>query len=578
VLLHSSCLPNKRRKRCGRAVLAHWYLLSHLCLPLLPCAPLCLAQIFRAASSALDPDALQKLLDDKAHVFQPVPPGLPPERGSGHVIPTVPNMPPPFKRPYRMTPQEKEEVQRQVTDLLQRGLIEPSVSPYGAPVLFVQKKDGSLRMCIDYRQLNKLTIRDRFPLPHIQDLLDQVSQSTIFSSLDLQTGYNQIRIADSDVEKTAFTTPYGHFQFKVLSFGLTNAPATFQRLMHRIFAPYIGKFVLVYLDDVLIMSKAPEEHLTHLRLVLEVLEKQQLYAKLSKCEFGKTTLKFLGHVVSAGTVSADPDKIKVLQNWDVPRSLQQLRSFLGLANYFRRFVPNYSTLAAPLTALTAYKVVFTWQDWPPAELAAFNALKHALVSPPVPLPDSDKPFVIQADASNVGCGATLMQDDKVVAYMSRKWDSAQSNWSAGEQELFALICALREWRCYVDRACVTLHHPLVWLTSQAHLSSKQTRWMEFLARFDFELEYVRGVDNAAADSLSRNPAFTAALISASISSVLTRSRSRAVTTSPLEGGEQSQSPHCTRETDCAAPTSGLAAPQERAGLYLLPRELSLLLI
>jgi hypothetical protein len=184
-------------------------------------------------------------------------------------------------------------------------LIEPSASPYASPVLLVTKKDGSMRMCIDYRALNKVTVHDRFPLPRSDTLLNDLAPFTIFSSLDLQSGYNQIRIDDADVDKTAFITPLGHYQFRVLSFGLSNAPATFQRLMNKIFAPYIGKFVHVYLDDIIIMSRSPEEHLTQLRLVLDLLDKHKLYAKLSKGEFGQTSIKFLGHIVGAGTVSVD---------------------------------------------------------------------------------------------------------------------------------------------------------------------------------------------------------------------------------------------------------------------------------
>jgi hypothetical protein len=364
-----------------------------------------------------------------------------------------------------------------------------------------------------------------------------LAQCSVFSSLDLQSGYNQIRITDSDVEKTAFSTPFGHFQFKVLCFGLTNAPATFQRLMNRIFGPYLGKFVLVYLDDILIMSRTPEEHLTHLRLVLDILRQHKLYAKLSKCEFGRSHLKFLGHVVGAGTVSVDPAKMKVLEDWPWPRSITELRGFLGLANYFRRFVRNYSIIAAPLTSITSEQAQYNFAAWKPAEVQAFERVKRALTTAPVlALPDLGAPFTIMSDASNLGCGAVLLQNGRAVAFTSRKFIPAERNYTTGEQELLGLITALKEWRCYVEGSTVTLltdHHPLVYLQTQATLSRRQTRWMEFLSRFNYEIVYQRGVDNSVADPLSRHPSFSA------VTAVMTRSRTRGG--SPSGGGEATQS-------------------------------------
>ena len=276
----------------------------------------------------------------------------------------------------------------------------------------MQKKDGTLRMCIDYRALNKVTVKDRYPLPNIQDLIDRLHGKQIFSSLDLQSGYHQIRIADEDVPKTAFLTPMGQYQFKVLSFGLTNAPAIFQRVMNSVFAPYLGKFVLVYLDDILVMSSTPKEHIEHLRLVFETLRKHRLYAKLKKCEFNRAELKFLGHIVGRDGVAPDPAKVEVVQKWPVPKSVKELRGFLGLANYFRKFIPHYSTIASPLTALTSDSTAeaYNWSQWGERELRSFNRLKQALTSAPVlALPDREDEFEVHSDASLVGTGAVLMQ-------------------------------------------------------------------------------------------------------------------------------------------------------------------------
>ncbi|KAJ9518739.1 hypothetical protein QJQ45_026002 [Haematococcus lacustris] len=246
--------------------------------------------------------ALNALLDEYADVFAPIT-SLPPERPVGHAIPLVPDARPSVVPQYRMSQEEHAELKKQVQDLLAKGMIEPSSSPFAAPILFVKKKSGELRMCLDYRQLNKITIRDQYPLPRIDDLFDKLSGCTVFSSLDLQAGYNQIRITPEDVPKTAFRTPDGHYQFKVLSFGLCNAPATFQRVMNDAFAPVLNQCALVYLDDILVMSKSVDEHLKHLRKVFDLLRLNKLYAKQSKCEFMRTTLKFLGHVIFAGAIA-----------------------------------------------------------------------------------------------------------------------------------------------------------------------------------------------------------------------------------------------------------------------------------
>ncbi|KAJ9522550.1 hypothetical protein QJQ45_008376 [Haematococcus lacustris] len=321
---------------------------------------------------------LKDLINEYSDVFAPFN-GLPPERPIGHTIPLQPGCKPPALPAYRMTQPELAEMKKQITAFLAQGIIEPSSSPYAAPVLFVKKKSGELRMCVDYRQLNKQTLRDQYPLPRIDDLFDKLAGCTVFSSLDLQAGYHQIRIPAEDVPKTAFRTPDGHYQYKVLCFGLTNAPATFQRVMNDSFADVINDCALVYLDDILVMSKTVDEHFVHLRRVLDLLRKHKFFAKLSKCEFMKTALKFLGHIVSDRGVAVDPDKIQSITTWPVPNSLTALQRFLGAANFVRKFVHNFSALAAPLTDLTGKEgLKYDWKHWPNDKLQAFHALKHAV--------------------------------------------------------------------------------------------------------------------------------------------------------------------------------------------------------
>jgi hypothetical protein len=478
--------------------------------------------------------ALSHLLEEYQDIFHDISLDknkLPETAAFGHVIREVPGSIPQWRKQSRLTQDEEKEVQRQVTDLLERGLVEPSSSPYGAPVLFVKKKDGTLRMCIDYRALNAQTVRDRYPLPNIQDLIDKLYGCTVFSSLDLQSGYHQIRIAEEDVPKTAFITPFGQFQFKVLCFGLTNAPATFQRVMNQIFGKYLitangtgrtgstGRtgFVLVFIDDILVCSRSPDEHLEHLRLVFEVLRKHKLYAKLKKCDFNKSELKFLGHIIGREGVAVDPDKISTIVKWPVPKSLQELQGFLGLGNYFRSFVPRYSTLVAPLTDLTrrVRAATFDWAHWNPngPEMQAFNLLKRMLTHAPVlALPDLNGEFEVHTDASVHGSGGVLMQHGRVNAFTSAKFSKAEYNYTTGEQEFLALIHALKQWRCYLEGAkqvtLVTDHQPLTYLQTQSNLSRRQARWVEFLSRFNWKVEYRPGITNIA-DPISRNPALTA---------------------------------------------------------------------
>lgn len=438
--------------------------------------------------------------------MEEIPPGEPPDRGVPHTIPLQPGSSPPFRPMYRLSPHEYEEMKKHVTDLINKGFIQPSTSPFGAPILFVAKKDNTLRMVVDYRALNKLTIKNKYPLPRIDELLDRMQGCSIFSTLDLHSGYHQIKISDSDIPKTAFRTPLGHYEFRVLPFGLANAPATFQALMHRILNP-LSHFCLVYLDDICIMSKSPEEHVQHLDQVLEVLRKNHLFVKLQKCAFCKPEVNFLGFVAGKHGLKVDPRKIDTVTSWPVPKDPHEVRQFLGLTNYFRKFIQGYAALAAPMQELVCKQKQFVWTD---ACQHSFDDLKQALTSAPVlALPDFTKPFEVVSDASLLGTGAVLMQDGKPLAYTSKRFIPAERNYSTTDQEFLGVIRALTEWRCYLEGSQVTLitdHNPLIHLPSQPMLNRRQARWMEYLSRFEPGLtwEYRPGRSNIA-DPVSRNP-------------------------------------------------------------------------
>ena len=316
--------------------------------------------------------------------------------------------------PYRMAPAELVELKKQIEDLMEKQFIRPSTSPWGAPVLLVKKKDGSSRLCVDYRQLNKMTIKNKYPLPRIDDLMDQLHGSSVFSKIDLRSGYHQILVKADDVQKAAFRSRYGHYEYVVMPFGVTNAPAVFMDYMNKIFRPFLDKFVVVFIDDILIYSRTQEEHAEHLRLVLGVLREKQLYAKLSKCEFWMDEVQFLGHVISAQGIAVDPAKVEAVVKWESPKSATEIKSFVGLAGYYRRFIEGFSKIVAPLTLLTRKDQPFTWTD--KCE-DSFQELKKRLTSAPIlVIPDVGKPFEVYFDASHLRLGCVLMQEKKAVAY------------------------------------------------------------------------------------------------------------------------------------------------------------------
>jgi hypothetical protein len=343
-------------------------------------------------------------------------------------------------------------------------------------------------------------------LPRIDDLFDQLAGSRVFSSLDLAQGYHQIRILEEDVPKSAFRVPFGHYQFKVLSFGLTNAPAIFQGVMNRIFQQHLGKFVLVYLDDILVFSKTQEEHLEHLRKVFELLRENKLFAKLTNCRFAKSELEYFGHVVGKDGIKVDPQKIETVTTWARPNDVSQLRSFLGLNNYFRRFIQGYSTLVAPLTHLTRKDVKYIWTE---QCQESFEGVKYALTHAPVlSVPIFGERFEVICDAFLLGIGAVPLQKGRPIAFESRKLTPAEKNYTRGEQELTAVVHALQTWRCYLEGSeCVVITdpNPLTYLKSLQNLSRRQARWLEYLEQtFYYRWEYRPGRSNVT-DPLSKNP-------------------------------------------------------------------------
>nr|GEW43564.1 putative reverse transcriptase domain-containing protein [Tanacetum cinerariifolium] len=374
-------------------------------------------------------------------------PGLPPPRQVEFKFELIPGAAPIACAPYRLALSELKELSDELKELSEKGFIRPNSSPWGAPVLFVKKKDGSFVMCIDYRELKKLTVKNRYPLPRIEDLFDQLQGSNVYSKIDLQSGYHQLRIREEDIPITAFRTRYGHCEFQVMPFGLTNAPAVFMDLMNRVCKPYLDKFVIVFIDDILIYSKNKEDNEEHLKTFLELLKSEKLYAKFSKCDFWLESVHFLGHVIDSDGVHVDPAKVEAIRNWSAPTTPTEVRQFLGLAGYYRRFIEGFSLISKPLSKLTQKNKKF---EWGMEEEEAFQTLKQKLYSAPIlALPEGTKNFILYCDASLKGYGTVLMQREK------------------------------------------------------KELNMRQRRWIELLSDYDCEIRYHPGKGNVVANALSR---------------------------------------------------------------------------
>nr|GEV10596.1 putative reverse transcriptase domain-containing protein [Tanacetum cinerariifolium] len=394
-----------------------------------------------------------------------------------------PGAAPVARAPYRLAPAEMQELSTQLQELSDKGFIKPSSSPWGAPVLFVKKKDGSFRMCIDYRELNKLTVNNRYPLSRIDDLFDQLQGSRVYSKIEQRSGYHQLRVREEDIPKTAFRTRYGHYEFQVMPFGLTNAPTVFMDLMNRVCKPYLDRFVIVFIDDILIYSKNRKEHEGHLKLILKLLKEEELYAKFLKCEFWLSKVQFLGHVINSEGIHVDLAKIEAIKDWESPKTPIEIRQFLCLAGYYRRFIEGRK------------------------EEAAFQLLKQKLCSALIlALPEGSENFVVYCDASHKGVGTVLMQKEKVIAYASRQLKVHEKNYTTHDLELAAVVFALKMWRHYLyGTKCVvfTDHKSLQHILDQKELNMRQRRWLELLSDHDCEIRYHPGKANVVADALSR---------------------------------------------------------------------------
>ncbi|MCO5568294.1 hypothetical protein L7F22_021993 [Adiantum nelumboides] len=362
---------------------------------------------------------LSNFLNQFQDVFiDDIPGELPPKRGDDdHMIELIPGSSPPNKPPYRVSQAQQEEIMKQVNELVEKGMVRPSSSPFCSPVLLVQKKDGTYHMCVDYRALNRITIKNRFPVPRVEDLFDKLQGSTYFSRIDLKSGHHQIRIVDEDIVKTAFRTSFGLYEYLVMPFGLTNAPATFNCMMERIFQPH-RNFTGVFFDDVIIYSKTIEEHKEHLKVIFQALRDNKLYVNQKKSEFFLQEIQYLGHIISKNGIRMDPAKLEVIKDWPNPRNLHEVRSFIGMCAYYRRFIEKFSLIAGPLHDLTKKNVKYVWTE---KRQQAFDTLKQKLISQPVlALPDLSKPFEVQCDACGDCLGAVLLQEGHAIAYESRR--------------------------------------------------------------------------------------------------------------------------------------------------------------
>lgn len=475
----------------------------------------------------LCPDA-RALLAEFDDVFPDELPGNVPNRNTQHRINLLPGSTPVSRAPYRLSIAEEDELKRRIQELLDKGFISPSDSPWAAPVLFVRKKDSTndastLRFCVDYRGLNALSVRDQFPLPIPEDLIRRLHGATIFSKIDLRSGYYQVPIAKEDRFKTAFKTRHGLYEFNVMPFGLCNAPATFMRLMNNTFQDMLDEFLVIYIDDLLIFSKHVKDHLTHVRLVLQRLREHKLFAKRSKCAFFQKLIEYLGFQISGGGVKMEDQKLAAILAWPTPTCIGDVQTFLGLANWYRSFVFRYADIAAPLTDLTRKYVAFQWDI---NQQHAFQRLKQALTTAPIlAIHNPNLPNVVITDASDFGYGGVFMQevDGKLltIAFLSKRLNSTEANYDTQNKELYAIKACAEKWYYMLNNGHHTTfygdHEQLQSFPNRKQLSGKWLRWHQKISHCctTWSIKYIPGKLNVIADALSRRPDHRLAMIQSS---------------------------------------------------------------
>ncbi|KEP45888.1 putative Transposon Tf2-1 polyprotein, partial [Rhizoctonia solani 123E] len=412
---------------------------------------------------------------------------------------------------YSMTPAESWELKAWLEKEVALGKIQPSKSPIASPVMFVKKKDRSLQLVVDYQKLNEAMRKNSYPLPRQDDLMARLQGAKIFTKLDLQWGYNNVRVKEGDEWKTAFCTKYGSFETKDMPFGLTNAPAAFQHFMNDIFRDLLDESVVVYLDDILIFSKNEEEHKAHVTEVLKHLQENQLFCKASKCHFHVTTVKFLGIIITPEGSSMDKSKIEAIQNWPTPTTVKQVQSFLGFTNFLHQFIKDFTAMTRPLHDLIGKNKKWQWMD---KEEKAFLDIKRAICSEPVlQHPNPDKPYFLETDASGVAMGAVLSQqqeDERLhpVSYMSKSFTDAEKNYNTHDKELLAIIKALEHWRIFLEgtEKPITVfmdHRNLEYWQKSRNFNWRHAQWHLLLANFTFHIHYQPGKQSGKPDALSR---------------------------------------------------------------------------
>ncbi|KAJ1041358.1 hypothetical protein NDA10_003262 [Ustilago hordei] len=414
---------------------------------------------------------------------------------------------------YLKGPKEMSELRRYLDENLEKGFIRPSKSPARSPVLFVPKKDGGLRLCVDYRGLNEITVKNRAPLPLIEEQLFLLRKARIYTKLDLRAAYNLIRIAKGDEWKTAFGTQLGLYEYLVMPFGLANAPAHFQSFINDIFRDIIGIYVVVYLDDFLIFSDTEEAHVKHVTEVLTRLRSNRLFAKLSKCEFHTKTVEFLGYIIKPTGIEMDPEKVRTVKEWPMPESIHDIQRFLGFANFYRRFIAHFARIAKPLTALVKPIERFKKFELPEEAQQAFHKLIQAFTSAGVLQHfDYHLPTRLETDASDFAIAGVLKQEHEgrwhPVAFYSRKMSSAEKNYEIHDKELLAVVACLTQWRHMLaglpnQLVILTDHEALKYFKSQRRITGRQARWAILLADFDFILQYRPGDKGGEPDALTR---------------------------------------------------------------------------